>query len=323
MPSAWPDGWTATWPTARGTWHSSERWTPCAICGTWPPFKPCSTACGGASRSYLWLAVTDLQGRVVAATDGSLVGNDISAYYDLRDQLRGRATSLSDPLRVVRPGDPDPPPMSLPPRQINISRPIRAADGAVVGVIVAQLSWDWMRDSLRGLLSPDEDGGRNRQTLVVSASDYVLIGPPDMVGTRLMLADISRARAGIYGWDSAEWPDGTLYITGVNFAAGEGQFPGAGSIPMRWTVLVREAGAHRLRPGAPTGHAGRGHRLGNDGVVRRAGLGDCRRHHAAATPDRRRRRPPAPGRDTWSCPACVVPARWRRCPPRCAPWWRR
>ena len=81
--------------------------------------------------SYLWLAVTDLQGRVVAATDGSLVGNDISAFYDLRDQLRGRATSLSDPLRVVRPGDPDPPPpISSLPRQINISRPIRAADGS-------------------------------------------------------------------------------------------------------------------------------------------------------------------------------------------------
>ena len=192
--------------------------------------------------SYLWLAVTDLQGRVVAATDGSLVGNDITAYYDLRDQLRGRPTSLGDPLRVVRPGDPDPPPpMSLPPRQINISRPIRAGDGAAVGVIVAQLSWDWIRDSLRGLLSPDEDGGRERQAIVVSDNDYVLIGPPDMIGTRLTLTEISRARAGIYGWSSDEWPDGTSYITGVNFAAGEGQFPGAGSIPMRWTVLVREA----------------------------------------------------------------------------------
>ena len=192
--------------------------------------------------SYLWLAVTDLQGRVVAATDGSLVGNDISAFYDLRDQLRGRATSLSDPLRVVRPGDPDPPPpISSLPRQINISRPIRAADGAAVGLIVAQLSWDWMRDSLRGLLSPDEDDERHRQTIVVSADDYVLIGPPDMAGARLALTEISRARAGIYGWSSSEWPDGTRYIAGVNFASGEGQFPGAGSIPMRWTVLVREA----------------------------------------------------------------------------------
>ncbi len=122
--------------------------------------------------SYLWLAVTDVQGRVVAATDGGLLGSDISAISDLRDQLRGRPTSLGDPMRIVRPGDPDPPPAGAPPRQINISRPIRASDGAAVGVIVAQLSWDWMRDSLRGLLSPDEDGARRRQAVVVSATDY-------------------------------------------------------------------------------------------------------------------------------------------------------
>ncbi len=192
--------------------------------------------------SYLWLAVTDLQGRVVAATDGSMLGNDLSAFYDLRDQLRGRPTSLGDPMRIVRPGDPDPlPATNLPPRQINISRPIRSADGNAVGVIVAQLSWDWMRDSLRGLLSPDEDGGRYRQTIVVSTADYVLIGPPEMVGIRLTLPEINRSRAGIYGWSSAVWPGGGRYITGVNFAAGDGQFPGAGSVPMRWTVLVREA----------------------------------------------------------------------------------
>ena len=200
--------------------------------------------------SYLWVAVTNLQGRVVAATDGSLLGNDIGTISDLRDQLRGRPTSLGDPMRIVRPGDPDPPPADEPPRQINISRAIRASDGAAVGVIVAQLSWDWMRDSLRGLLSPDEDGVRRRQPVVVSATDYVLIGPRELAGRRLSLPEINRARAGIYGWNSTVWPGGERYITGVNFAAGDGQFPGAGTIPMRWTVLVREAEATAFAPPA-------------------------------------------------------------------------
>ena len=191
--------------------------------------------------SYLWLAVTDVQGRVLAATDGGLVGSDISAFYDLRDQMRGRPTSLGDPLRIVRPGDPDPRPPVETQRQINISRPIRSADGSAVGVIVAQLSWDWMRDSLRGLLTPDANGSRPRQAVVVSATDTILIGPSDIVGSRLMLPEISRARAGIFGWSTDRWPDGIAYISGVNFAAGEGQFPGAGSMPMRWTVMVREA----------------------------------------------------------------------------------
>ena len=197
-----------------------------------------------SEASYLWLAVTDLSGHVVAATDGGLVGSELPATAD----FRGRPTSLGDPMRIVRPGDPDPVLSTDAPRQLNISRPIRAADGSAVGVIVAQLSWDWMRDSLRGLLSPDEDGGRHRQTIVVSANDTVLIGPAETVGTHVNLDEISRARAGIYGWSTTRWPDGRSYITGVNFAAGEGQFFGAGSVPMRWTVLVREAEATAFAP---------------------------------------------------------------------------
>ena len=189
---------------------------------------------------FLWLAVTDLQGNVVAATDGALVGSDLNSLYDLRDQLRGRPNSLGDPLRIVRPGEVDQPPLERQ-RQINISRPIRAPDGTAVGVIVAQLGWEWMRDSISALLTSDEDGKLHRQVVVVSSYDTVLVGPPDMVGRRLVLPDVSRARVGIFGWSSAIWPDKQAYIAGVNFAAGERQFTGPGSIPMRWTVLVREA----------------------------------------------------------------------------------
>ena len=189
---------------------------------------------------FLWLAVTDLQGNVVAATDGALVGSDLNSLYDLRDQLRGRPNSVGDPLRIVRPGEADQPPLERQ-RQINISRPIRAADGTAVGVIVAQLGWESMRDSINSLLTSDEDGKLHRQVVVVSSYDTVLVGPAEMVGRRLVLPDVSRARVGIFGWSSAIWPNKQAYIAGVNFAAGERQFTGPGSIPMRWTVLVREA----------------------------------------------------------------------------------
>ena len=188
--------------------------------------------------SYLWLAVTNLQGNVVAATDGGLVGRDLNNLYDLRDQLRSRATSLGDPLRIVRSGETVAPPLEQQ-RQINIARPIRGVDSSPVGVVVAQLSWDWMRDGVQALLSPDDDGESHRQILVVSSYDLVLIGPPDMMGQRLILPEINRARAGLYGWSTSTWADGTSYITGANFAAGDGQYPGPGSVPMRWTVLVR------------------------------------------------------------------------------------
>ncbi len=190
--------------------------------------------------SYLWLAVTNIQGDVVAATDGGLVGGDLNNLYDLRDQLRGRATSLGDPLRIVRSGDTVAPPLEQQ-RQINIARPIRAADSSPVGVVVAQLSWDWMRDGVQALLPPEDNGENHRQILVVSSYDLVLIGPLDLMGKRLILPEINRARAGLYGWSVSTWPDNESYIAGANFAAGDGQYPGPGSVPMRWTVLVRES----------------------------------------------------------------------------------
>jgi diguanylate cyclase (GGDEF)-like protein len=198
---------------------------------------------------YLWLAVTDLQGRVVTATDGSLLGSDLSNRADIRDMLRGSPTRNDDPLRVVRPGEPDinvgKPTV---PRPINLSHPIRSADGAVVGVIVAQLSWDWIRDLTRTLLTPDDDGKLHRETYLVSNGDTVLAGPAGTIGTRLNMSVISRARAGLLGWTMEVWPDGKTYLTGTGFAAGEGQFAGPGSVPMRWTVLVREAPEYAFAP---------------------------------------------------------------------------
>ena len=198
---------------------------------------------------YLWLAVTDLQGRVVTATDGSLLGSDLSNRSDIRDMLRGSPTRSDDPLRVVRPGELDSGGSKpVVPRPINLSHPIRSADGAVVGVIVGQLSWDWIRDLSRTLLTQDDDGKLHRQTFLVSNGDTVLAGPDGTIGTRLSMSAINRARAGIIGWTMETWPDGKTYLTGTAFAAGEGQFSGPGSVPMRWTVLVREAPEFAFAP---------------------------------------------------------------------------
>jgi diguanylate cyclase (GGDEF)-like protein len=196
---------------------------------------------------YLWLAVTDLHGRVMAATDGSLVGNDLSGRFDVRDMLRGSPTRPSDPMRLVQPGQSDRPARLRP--MIDISRPIRTGDGTVVGVIVAQLSWDWIRALCSTMLTPDSDGAVHRETFVVANTDAILVGPPGAAtGAQLVLPAINRARAGILGASLETWPDDQPYLTGTGFVAGEGQFPGAGTAPLRWTVLVREAEASAYAP---------------------------------------------------------------------------
>jgi diguanylate cyclase (GGDEF)-like protein len=150
-------------------------------------------------------------------------------------------------LRVVRPGQPDTG-KPVVPRPINLSHPIRSPDGAVVGVIVGQLTWDWIRDLTRSMLTADDDGKLHRETYLVSNGDTVLAGPAGTVGTRLSMPVINRARAGLLGWSMEAWPDGETYLTGSGFAAGEGQFAGPGSVPMRWTVLVREAPQFAFAP---------------------------------------------------------------------------
>ena len=224
-------------------------------------------------------------------------------------------------MRIVRPGDPDPRPADEPPRQINISRPIRAADGSAVGVIVAQLSWDWMRDSLRGLLSPDEDGGRYRQTWWCPPTDYVLIGPPSLIGTQsICRRSTAPAPASSAGVIHAVAGRRRTYITGVNFAAGEGQFPGAGSIPMRWTVLVRECRRPRrsLLPGSC------GHEILGFGAALTVLMQRSAGSWQASSPARCGRSPPPPtgcaGARRSSCRTCAARGRSKRCPPRCARW---
>ncbi len=200
-----------------------------------------------SSNAYLWLGVTDVQGRVVTATDGSLVGSDVPSQGDIRDQLRGFPTRQDDPLRIVRPGDAErPAPSDV--RPMNISRPIRAADGTVVGVIVAQLSWDWVRDIAKAYLTPQEDGQPNRQTVVVSATEQVLAGPADLLGRTLNLSSVSRAKAGLPGWSTEAWSDGQTYIVATGVASTEATASGPGAAPMRWIVLVRELANRAFEP---------------------------------------------------------------------------
>ncbi len=82
----------------------------------------------------------------------------------------------------------------------------------------------------------------------MASTDAILVGPPGSSGAQLVLPAINRARAGILGASLETWDDGQSYLTGTGFAAGEGAFPGGGTVPLHWTVLVREAQASAYGP---------------------------------------------------------------------------
>jgi diguanylate cyclase (GGDEF)-like protein len=197
-----------------------------------------------SSPAYVWIALTDPQGRVLAATDPASVGADVSTRASFREGLRGRANREPVGATTARNG----PAPSEETRVMELAHPIRGADGSVLAMVVAQIGWKWATNLATGALTPDEEGVVRRELYLISNQDTVLIGPPGTFGEKLAPPSVARARAGFYGWTLETWPDGKTYLTGAAFAAGEGQYPGPGSQEMRWTVLVREEMATAFAP---------------------------------------------------------------------------
>ncbi len=190
---------------------------------------------------YTWIAIANPAGRVLAATDPASNGSDISTRTGNRDGIRGAGVgNLRDQVEDQR--------------VMDLVQPIRGTDGAVVGLIAAQLAWNWVRTIERAVITADSDGITRRETFLINSQDLVIFGPPGTVGLTLAVPAAARARAGFYGWTVDHWPtphdDFTGdFLTGAAFASSEGpaagvmpgQSSGLGSQPMRWSVLVREA----------------------------------------------------------------------------------
>ncbi len=209
----------------------------------------------GLKRSfpvYVWIGVADPQGHLLAATGGQDVGSDISARMPMRDPPR---PGLDTPARLSANGGIQVHKIGFGQDQLamDLVHVMQAPDGSVTGLVMAQISWNMIKEIERSVLTSDETGETSREAYLISARDEVLLGPPGSFGSRISLPAIDRARAGFEGWTAETWPDGRLYLTGAAFAAGDGPYLGTASQDVRMTVLVREqidsafAPAYQLR----------------------------------------------------------------------------
>jgi diguanylate cyclase (GGDEF)-like protein len=212
-----------------------------------PPFVPAlertQYLLDGLKRSvpaYTWIAIANPAGRVLAATDPASNGTDIATRSSTGEGIRGAGVGplkdRADSLRVM-----------------DLVQPIREADGTVVGLIAAQLTWNWVRGIERSVVTQDSDGVVRRETFLINSQDLVMFGPPGSNGLTVAVPAAARARAGFYGWSVEHWPTPTddpdeTFLTGAAFVAGDGPAPGPGSQAMRWSVLVREAEAAAFAP---------------------------------------------------------------------------
>ena len=182
----------------------------------------------GASASYAWIGYADAVGKVLAATDGVLEGEDVAQ----RPWFSGAVSSafFGDVHRAVLLEKHLNPNGGEPLRFIDVAMPVFARDGAFTGVLGAHIDWRWIREATAA-----PDPGAPIQTLILSAAGKVLLGPRDLQDSTLSLAGVMAARQGFHGHRIERWPDGRTYLAGYRLSRGFRDYPGLG-----WVVIVRE-----------------------------------------------------------------------------------
>ncbi|MBK1842620.1 GGDEF domain-containing protein [Azospirillum sp. YIM B02556] len=177
-----------------------------------------------------WIGMTNAGGRVVAASNGLLLGADISSRPVHQEGMKG--LFVGDVHQAVALKGKVPYLQGETPKFVDVSAPLQKADGSTVGVLAAHYSWEWAHISIRQLTEPLAD--RKGLTLfILSADGTVLIGPESAVGKPLPVPTLSGKLRD--GWSSEVWPDGITYVTGVAHGKGLHDYAGLG-----WTVVARQ-----------------------------------------------------------------------------------
>jgi signal transduction histidine kinase len=108
-----------------------------------------------------WMAVTDANGDIVAATDPDVVGSNVYQYAWISQGL-----DIAWVEEAVSPGE----------RFLKLSAPLRNADGAIAGVAAARMSWRWVQTLTAGI---DAAPG---QWLLIDRDGVVRVGPAPLLG---------------------------------------------------------------------------------------------------------------------------------------------
>ncbi|WP_322399714.1 ATP-binding protein [Massilia luteola] len=181
---------------------------------------------------YSWIGLAGLDGKVQVAAQGVLEGADVSQRPWFRNALRGvHAGDVHEAMLLAR----YLPRQKEPWRFVDVAFPYIDEQGVTRGVLGAHLSWQWARDVERSVMAGIA-ARRQVEALIVDTDGNVLLGPHDVVGTRLTLPSLKAAHAQRHGGYVVEtWPDGRAYLVGYQLGHGYGDYPGLG-----WTVLVRQ-----------------------------------------------------------------------------------
>lgn len=183
---------------------------------------------------YSWLGVADVDGKVLASSNGMLEGQSVAQRPWFRRGLSGPAAidvHEAQLLSKLLPARTDPY------RFIDLSAPIRKAGDTPGGVLGAHFDWRWLADNLASLQIPGID------IMLLSRDRVVLYGPPDLIDKPLTVGSAQAANRVTLSVLDERWPDGKDYVTVVVPAIGYSDLPSFG-----WSLLVRQDLDAALKP---------------------------------------------------------------------------
>jgi signal transduction histidine kinase len=120
-----------------------------------------------------WIAVTDINGTVLAADEGVVIGGSAARKPWFSRGLEGPWIG-----KIEEAG-----PVGRTPLLGDLAAPVRDSSGRVVGVIAAHLNWRWVLSDVQHL-SDAVDSRGSAQTLVLDRAATVLVGPDALLNTR-------------------------------------------------------------------------------------------------------------------------------------------
>lgn len=190
---------------------------------------------------YAWLGLTDAKGKVQVSTQGILEGANVSHRPVFQNGRQ--APTVGDVHEAVMLNKILPPlPQGEPRRFLDVSAPVRNANGELQGVIVAHLNFTWAKEVQESILEPMQQH-RPVEIFVLNTQGTVLLGAPELKGKTLSLPSIRAAQANQNRYVLESWSNAEQFVTGFARSRGYREYLGLG-----WLVLVRQRAEVALAP---------------------------------------------------------------------------
>ncbi|WP_410219370.1 cache domain-containing protein [Paracoccus sp. (in: a-proteobacteria)] len=185
------------------------------------------TGAGGDGSRISWVGYADLSGRVVAATDGLLIGQDVSGRPWYRNGLNGGfAGDVHDAVLLAQllGGEGE-----NPLRFIDLARPVSHANGDLAGVLGMHINAAWLQDYLS-----EAAEAFGIDLYLINPNGVISASSADEAPNAAELQILRAAQTGVQAGGRETWPDGRDYFSALVPQVTSGDLPNFG-----WRLVGR------------------------------------------------------------------------------------